>query len=35
VGIAFVIFATAAGFGLGAKLPVLMISAALMAAGRA
>ena len=32
VGIAIVIFATAAGFGLGAKLPVLMISAALMAA---
>jgi UDP-GlcNAc:undecaprenyl-phosphate GlcNAc-1-phosphate transferase len=32
VGIAVVIFATAAGFGLGAKLPVLMVSAALMAA---
>jgi len=32
VGIAVVIFATAAGFGLAAKLPVLMISAALIAA---
>jgi len=32
VGIAVVIFATATGFGLGTQLPVLMISAALMAA---